>query len=493
MKLDNLIRLIEARVVGSGADVEATGVTCDSRHVRPGYVFVAVHGSAGDGWNYADDAVQRGAVCVVSEHPSRQRRGALHVQVPDARAALAALAAAIHGWPASGLTVVGVTGTNGKTTTAYLLQSVFESTGKPCGLIGTVEYRIGERIIPASRTTPDAASLQGMLAQMRTAGCQAAVMEVSSHALDQRRVDSVAFDAAVFTNLTQDHLDYHGTMEAYFAAKQQLFLELGQSGKTGARAVINCDDSWGRRLWELPALRDRRIGFGLKAGADVVAESVRLSAEGSSFLAVTPWGRVSLRLRLKGRFNVYNALGALAAAGAMGIPLAAAAEAVENVTAVPGRLEPFTSARGFTVFVDYAHTDDALRNVLTTLRELDPRRLIAVFGCGGNRDRGKRPLMGRVASELADFTVLTSDNPRREAPDAILGEIAAGFADRGRCVLIEDRAQAIRHALAMAGEGDIVLVAGKGHERFQELANTTVPFDDRVVVRRLLDNVDVCG
>jgi UDP-N-acetylmuramoyl-L-alanyl-D-glutamate--2,6-diaminopimelate ligase len=311
--------------------------------------------------------------------------------------------------------------------------------------------------------------------------------------LDQRRTDCIAFDAAVFTNLTQDHLDYHKTMDEYFAAKRKLFLGLEGCGKAGSRAVINRDDPWGRRLWDMASLRDRRIGFGMESGSDVRAESVSLSAEGSSFLAITPWGRVPLKLRLMGRFNVYNALGALATAGALGTPIEAAAEAVQNVTAVPGRLETFVSQRGFKVFVDYAHTDDALRNVLATLRELKPRRLIAVFGCGGNRDRGKRPLMGRVASEMADFSVLTSDNPRRETPAAILEEIVAGFRDRDRCVLIEDRAHAIRYALDMAVAGDLVLVAGKGHERFQELANTTVPFDDRVVVRRLLDDADVHG
>jgi UDP-N-acetylmuramoyl-L-alanyl-D-glutamate--2,6-diaminopimelate ligase len=493
MKLEELIRTIAPSASRGAADVEVAGVTCDSRQARPGYVFVAVPGSAGDGWNYADDALQRGAVCVVSEHAARPRRDGLHVQVPDARGALAALAAAVHGQPSRDLTVVGVTGTNGKTTTAYLLQSVFERVGKRCGLVGTVEYRIGGRTIPASRTTPDASSLQALLAQMRAAGCSAAVMEVSSHALDQRRTDCIAFDAAVFTNLTQDHLDYHKTMDEYFAAKRKLFLGLEGCGKAGSRAVINRDDPWGRRLWDMASLRDRRIGFGMESGSDVRAESVSLSAEGSSFLAITPWGRVPLKLRLMGRFNVYNALGALATAGALGTPIEAAAEAVQNVTAVPGRLETFVSQRGFKVFVDYAHTDDALRNVLATLRELKPRRLIAVFGCGGNRDRGKRPLMGRVASEMADFSVLTSDNPRRETPAAILEEIVAGFRDRDRCVLIEDRAHAIRYALDMAVAGDLVLVAGKGHERFQELANTTVPFDDRVVVRRLLDDADVHG
>lgn len=487
MKLERLLRGVPPLAILGSHDVDVTGVVCDSRQARPGNVFVAVAGTSGDGWQFVDDAVQRGAVAVVSEHEPRARREVVHVRVQDARAALSHMASVFHDCPSQRLLVCGVTGTNGKTTTTYMLQAMLAACGMPCGLIGTVEYKVGERTIPASRTTPDAVTLQSLLAQIAGVGCRAVAMEVSSHALDQKRADGIAFDAAIFTNLTQDHLDYHVTMERYFEAKQRLFLGLGCQGKAEAKGVINRDDSWGEKLWELPELRGRRISFGLAPGRDVSAEALRLGADGSFFSACTPWGRFPVRLPMLGRFNVYNSLGALAAAGALGFPLDGLVRALEGMTAVPGRMQVFRSAGGVHVFVDYAHTDDALRNALAALRELGPRRLIAVFGCGGNRDRGKRPKMGRVAEEMADFTVLTSDNPRKESPASIIAEVAAGFSGRDRYTIVEDRAEAIRGAIAMAGSGDIVLVAGKGHEQFQETASTTVPFDDRQVVRRFLE------
>ena len=487
MKLERLLKGVVPLSVSGPLDANVSGVVCDSRQVRQGSAFVAVAGTSGDGWAFVDDAVQRGAVAVVSEHEPQTRREATQIQVRDARAVLSQMSAAFHDNPSQKLLVCGVTGTNGKTTTVYMLQAMIAACDMPCGLIGTVEYRIGERAIPASRTTPDAVTLQSLLAQIVTAGCRAVAMEVSSHALDQKRTDGIVFDAAVFTNLTQDHLDYHGTMERYFDAKQRLFLGLGAAEKAQAKAIVNRDDAWGEKLWELPQIRERRIGFGLRAERDVTAESLRLAADGSAFVACTPWGRFPVRLPLLGRFNVYNSLGALATAGALGLPLDRVVRALEGMTSVPGRMQMFRSAGGVQVFVDYAHTDDALRNALAALRELKPRRLIAVFGCGGNRDRGKRPKMGRAAEDLADYTVLTSDNSRKEAPAAIMAEIAVGFTRRDNYAMVEDRAEAIRAAIGMAGEGDIVLVAGKGHEQFQEMASTTAPFDDRQVVRRFLE------
>jgi UDP-N-acetylmuramoyl-L-alanyl-D-glutamate--2,6-diaminopimelate ligase len=490
MKLERLLKGVFPLKVSGSLDADVTGVVCDSRQARQGNVFVAVAGMSGDGWAFVDDAVQRGAVAVVSEHDARVRRDTVQVQVQDARAALSQMSAVFHGSPSQKLLVCGVTGTNGKTTTVYMLQAMLAACDKPCGLIGTVEYRIGERAIPASRTTPDAVMLQSLMAQIVAAGCRAVAMEVSSHALDQKRTDGVAFDAAVFTNLTQDHLDYHGTMEHYYEAKQRLFLGLGGHEKAHAKAIINRDDAWGEKLWALPHMRERRIGFGMGAGRDVTAESLRLGTAGSAFVVCTPWGRVPVRLPLLGRFNVYNSLGALATAGALGLPLDRVVRALEGMTSVPGRMQMFRSAGGVQVFVDYAHTDDAMFNALAALRELKPRRLIAVFGCGGNRDRGKRPKMGRVAEDMADHTVLTSDNPRKESPSAILSEIAAGFTCRDNYTIIEDRSDAIRAAIGMAEAGDIVLVAGKGHEQFQEMASTTAPFDDRQVVRRFLDGTN---
>jgi UDP-N-acetylmuramoyl-L-alanyl-D-glutamate--2,6-diaminopimelate ligase len=326
-----------------------------------------------------------------------------------------------------------------------------------------------------------------LLDRMVNRGCTAVVMEVSSHALAQHRVYGLRFAVGVFTNLTQDHLDYHGTMERYFEAKQRLFLGLGGKGKSQAVGVVNRDDAWGEKLWNLQHLNGRRIGFGLGPDRDVAAESLQLTADGSTFVACTPWGRFTVRLPLLGRFNVYNCLGALATAGTLGLPVERVVRALECMPAVPGRMQVFRSAGGVRVFVDYAHTDDALRNALAALRELGPRRLLVVFGCGGNRDRGKRPKMGRIAEEMADYSVLTSDNPRKEEPSAILAEIAGGFTRRDNYTVVQDRSEAIRAAIAMAGEGDIVLVAGKGHEQFQEMASTTAPFDDRQVVRRYLE------
>jgi UDP-N-acetylmuramoyl-L-alanyl-D-glutamate--2,6-diaminopimelate ligase len=487
MKLARLLKGVVPLSVSGSVDTDVGGVVCDSRQTRHGFLFVAIAGASGDGWTFVDDAVQRGAVAVVSEHEPQARYNIVQVRVRDAREALSRLSAAFHDNPSHKLLACGITGTNGKTTTAYMLQAIMAECGMPCGLIGTVEYRIGERVIPASRTTPDAVTLQSLLAQIVTAGCRAVAMEVSSHALDQKRTEGIAFDAAVFTNLTQDHLDYHGTMERYFEAKQRLFLELGTQGKAQAKGIINRDDEWGEKLWALPQMRERRIGFGLGAESDVRCEGLQMAADGSTFVACTPWGRFPVRIPLIGLFNVRNSLGALAAAGAMGLPLDKVVRALGGMTAVPGRMQMFRSAGGAQVFVDYAHTDDALRNALAALRALNPRRLIVVFGCGGDRDRGKRPKMGRVAESLADYTVLTSDNPRRESPSVIIGEIAAGFALRDRFTIVEDRAEAIRAAIGMAGESDIVLVAGKGHEQFQETASTTAPFDDRQVVRRFLE------
>jgi UDP-N-acetylmuramoyl-L-alanyl-D-glutamate--2,6-diaminopimelate ligase len=487
MKLERLLRDVAPLAAAGSLDSDVSGVVCDSRHVRQANVFVAIPGNSGDGWAFVDDAVQRGAAAIVSEHEPRSRRDVVQVQVRDAREALSRMSASFFDNPSGKLVACGVTGTNGKTTSVYMLQAVLSACGLPCGLIGTVEYRVGERTIPAARTTPDAVTLQSLLAQIVASGCKAVAMEVSSHALDQKRSDGIAFDAAVFTNLTQDHLDYHVTMERYFQAKQRLFEALGSQGKKNAAAVINVDDEWGRRLWEMPSLAGRRIGFGLAARCDVAAESLRLAAEGSAFTACTPWGRFPVRLPLLGRFNVYNSLGVIAACGATGLPVERVVRALEGMTSVPGRMQMFGSPGGVQVFVDYAHTDDALANALSTLRELKPRRLIVVFGCGGNRDRGKRPKMGRVAELMADHAILTSDNPRKEDPAAILNEIASGFTSRDRFTMVEDRAGAIAAAIDMAGPGDIVLVAGKGHEQFQETASTTVPFDDRQVVRRLIE------
>lgn len=484
MKLEALLpALPEAQCRGS-IHREIAGLACDSRHVRPGWLFVAIPGNKLDGAAFIEDAVTRGAVAVVAEHALPPMRDAAAIRVPHAREALAQLASVFYGHPATRLRLVGVTGTNGKTTVAYMIRDILESAGQSCGLIGTVEYRLGHRVIPASRTTPDSLTLQSYFSQMVQSGCRAAVMEVSSHALDQGRTWGIDFDAAVFTNLTQDHLDYHKTMESYFEAKQKLFTSLGGGAKT-AVAVVNLDDPYGRRLAVLPGLRASILTYGRSPEAQVRAENIRLSAAGSAFLAVTPWGSAEATLRLLGGYNVSNALSAVAVCGSLGVPLAAILQRLAGLRAVPGRLEQVPCRRGFQVFVDYAHTDDALLNVLQTLREITVGRLLVVFGCGGNRDRTKRPKMGAVAARLADYSVLTSDNPRTEDPLAILEQIRAGLGAAPHEV-VPDRAEAIRRVLAIAGKGDTVLIAGKGHETFQEFDNRVIPFDDREIARELL-------
>jgi len=486
MRLAILLRAIRPIAVSGPVDREIEGVVCDSRQVRPGYLFVAVRGEARDGWEFVGDAVGRGAVAVVSERTGPLRGEATHIRVSDARLALALLAAEFHQHPADRLQLAGVTGTNGKTTTAYMLRNMLQAAGRSPGLISTVTYEIGQRSLPASRTTPEAPMLQALLAQMVGAGCRSVVMEVSSHAVVQHRIAGVDFDVGIFTNLSREHLDYHVTMEAYFEAKAQFMFALG-SGRKPAVAIVNADDAWGQRLLKRPELRARVLTFGLTPQADVAAEAVAPSAEGVAFIAHTPWGTAHLRLRLLGHFNVQNALAAMAAGGALGLELDQMIGVLKNMAPAPGRLEEFPSSRGFRVYVDYAHTPDALEQVLTTLRETTAGQLILVFGCGGNRDVSKREPMGRVACRLADYSILTSDNPRKESPADIIAQIQKGFAGADNYEIIEDRRLAIRRAIRRARQGDVVLVAGKGHETTQEFANTIIPFDDRKVVAEELE------
>ena len=488
MKLDLLLKALDDATVNGTTACKIAGVVCDSRQVRPGYLFAAIHGSSRDGAQFVDDALARGAVAVISEQPAPARKDVTWIQTPDVRRALGLAACCYYGDPAAQLAMVGITGTNGKTTTAYLAARILEGAQRTPGLLTTVEYRIGDRTIPAGRTTPEATVLQSLLAQMVHVGCHSAVMEVSSHALDQKRTAGIDFDVAVFTNLSRDHLDYHQTMDNYFAAKALLFENLGRSRKP-ACAVIHIGDAWGQKLRGRVNPAARVLTYGLGPDAMVRADDLVLRGDGSTFRAVTPWGEAPVTLRLRGRYNVINALAALAACGALGVGLDRMAEALAGMIAVPGRLEEIPARRGFQVFVDYAHTADALEKVLTTLREITRGRLIVVFGCGGNRDAGKREPMGRVVASLADYAIITSDNPRREPPLAIMEQIRRGFGSAAACELIEDRAAAIRRALQLAVSGDVVLVAGKGHETFQELATTMVPFDDRAAVRKELEQL----
>ena len=482
MNAADLFSDIETLDVRGPAAVEIRGLACDSRKVTPGACFVAIAGSREDGAAYLSDALERGAAAVVSQSELFTGAGVLHVRVADARRALAELADRFHGRPSRELKLAGVTGTNGKTSVAYLLRDLLRAGGRNPGLIGTVAYEIGDHVLPASRTTPDAVELNELLRRMRRTGCDCAAMEVSSHAIDQQRAGALDFDVGVFTNLTRDHLDYHRDMESYFAAKARFFEGL----KPEAVAVLNLDDPAGRRLAESGALPERRLFYGISsAGADLRATALRTGVEGSRFRVSTPWGEAEATLPIPGRFNVANALAALAAGGAMGLPFEGMLEALCVVSGAPGRMEPVAHRNDRRVFVDYAHTDDALRNVLSALREICVGRLIVVFGCGGDRDAGKRPLMGAAASELADVSVLTSDNPRSEEPEAIIEQILPGFSPEAHCLVEPDRRAAIASAIAMLEPGDLLLVAGKGHESCQERNGVIVPFDDREIVREL--------
>jgi UDP-N-acetylmuramoyl-L-alanyl-D-glutamate--2,6-diaminopimelate ligase len=484
VKWRTLIAELAAR--GFAADApsrgpEVEGVCYDSRRAKAGDLFCALSGAKEDGMRFAADAVRRGAAAVLHAGRSPVPGGAAEIRVEDPRGAMAAAAAAAYGDPTRKLDVFGVTGTNGKTTVTFMLRRLLEAAGMPCALVGTVRYEWAGRVLPADRTTPEAPDLQRMFAEAVAAGQRAAAMEVSSQGLCARRLEGIRFAAGVFTNLTPEHLDYHGDMESYFAAKRQLFEALDGE----APAIVNADDPYGRRLAEDTSLAGRVVRFSMDSasGAEVYAENVRCGAGGSTFRLCTPWGTVEVRLPLIGRYNVANALAAAAAAGARGVAPGCMAEAFADMPGVPGRVERIPDPRGGRhLFVDYAHTPDALENLLRTLRELlePPGRLVCVFGCGGNRDATKRPVMGRIAARLADATVLTSDNPRNEDPLAILREIRAGMAERPPVAVEPDRPAAIRSALREARSGDIVVVAGKGHETTQESANGCKVFmDDR--------------
>lgn len=484
MQLQTLLKPLRGKTDGP-LDRDIAAICYDSRRVTPGALFVALPGENADGHEFVQAAIERGAAAVVVARNGIPHANATLIRVPDTRRALAMLAAEFYAHPADRLKMIGTTGTNGKTTVSFMVKHLLQAAGIHTGLIGTVRYEIGDRTIPATRTTPQAVELQEMLAQMLKAGCAACSMEVSSHALDQQRILGVEFDAAVFTNLTRDHLDYHKTMERYFATKRRLFETLGAQKKK-TFAVVNTDDPRGEKILQTLSPVVRRISFGSARNSDIRARDIVITLSGSRFTAETPVGRTRVSLPLIGRHNVANALAALGVGIGFNLSLDAMALAFSQMRPVPGRLEGIGEGQPFRVFVDYAHTHDALRNVLLTLRELKPRRLIVVFGAGGSRDTRKRPLMGRVASELADFSILTSDNPRKEEPRVIIRQIEAGFSDRKKYDVAVDRREAIERALRVAEAGDIVLIAGKGHETLQEYADTIVPFDDREVAREIL-------
>jgi len=483
MKLNDLLRGLDGLEIGLEAGSEVTSLAYDSRQVQRGSLFFAIQGEKADGHTFVPQALDRGAVAVVSERLPPKELASRWVRVPRIRRALSTAGRRFYDQPDLHLKLVGITGTNGKTTTAFLVDSVLRAAGIRTGLFGTIEYRVGGRTLPALNTTPESLDLWSYLAQTVEAGGDSAVMEVSSHALAQERVWGFPYYVAVFTNLTRDHLDYHKDFEHYFEAKRRLFEGLGTPPP--ASAVINIDDPWGRKLLDLRG--SRQLTYGMNSSAQVKVKRLDSRHDGLEGTIVTPAGRLELASSLVGRANLANILAAIAASVAYGVPLELIEEGVRNLKAVPGRFERIDEGQSFLVVVDYAHTDDALRNVLSTARELTRNRLIVVFGCGGERDRAKRPMMGEAAGSLSDLAVLTSDNPRSEDPLLIMNDALVGLQKAGKPYWAEvDREKAIRKALEEAREGDVVVLAGKGHETYQVLKGGPIPFDDREVARRVL-------
>ena len=480
-----------AEVLAQHGDPSVSGVEYDSRRVKPGCVFVAMHGETSDGNQFIDKAIQAGAVAVVTDSPAEKpREGVAWALVPHGRRVLARLSANFYKRPAERIAITGITGTNGKSTTAFLVESILTAAGRKSALIGTIEYHVAGHVYPAPHTTPEALELAKLFNQALGLGATDAVMEVSSHALAQERVFGVPFDVAVFTNLTRDHLDYHKTMEEYFAAKRALFEGCGTYPPRVA--VTNLDDEYGAKLAEFSRKRSSVvITYGWERG-DFRAEHVDITPRGTRFDMISPQGRIAFFSPLIGRVNVYNILAATAACYARGCPAEALARGVEALTHVPGRFERVDCGQPFTVVVDYAHTDDALRNLTALAREFVSRgggtaRVVTVFGCGGDRDRAKRPLMGEAAGRGSDFVVLTSDNPRSEDPLAIINDALVGLQKSGVKYSVEaDRRKAIVLAIAQARPGDIVLLAGKGHEKMQVTREGSNPFDDVAVARETL-------
>jgi UDP-N-acetylmuramoyl-L-alanyl-D-glutamate--2,6-diaminopimelate ligase len=473
MELERVIAALAPVDVLRRAPVEIRDLAYDARDARPGSLFFCVPGSRADGHDFAPQAIESGAAALVVERPLEL--DVPQLVVPDARRAMAPAADELFGHPSQELEIAAVTGTNGKTTTAFLLYSILAAAARRPGLLGTIECRVGGERRPAIRTTPEAIDLQRTFREMLDAGDRSCALEATSHGSALGRLDRVRFAALVFTNLTQDHLDFHGTIERYFDAKRRLFTE------TRPPAAVNVGDEHGRRLAEELRGQQPLLTYGFADDAELRPEGLESGQRGTRFRT----GGIELETRLRGRFNVENVLAAVAAARLLEIPDDPVAYGVKELRGVPGRFEAVDEGQPFAVLVDYAHTPDSLENVLRTARELAQGRLICVFGCGGDRDRGKRPVMGRIAAELADLAIVTSDNPRSEEPDAIIAEIVAGA---GEAVEVEpDRARAISQALETAAEGDVVVIAGKGHEQGQEFRDgEKIPFDDREVARDAL-------
>src|SRR5437763_539129 len=484
-KLSEVLQGVETALPAAAKSLEIRQVACDSRKVRPGALFLALHGAKADGNKFMQDALKRGAVAIASEEPAPSRipGGVAWIQIQDARKALAISAANFLGHPANALQLVAVTGTNGKTTTTAVVDAIVKASGAKTGLFGTIAYHTPLGDYPAPNTTPESVDLQGFFAEIRDAGGKYAVLEASSHSLSMDRLWGCHFHAAVVTNLTREHMDYHKTFEDYFAAKRRLFEGTGAGAPEVA--VVNTDDGYGKQL---VGLAKNTVTYGLESDADITTKKFQLSFEGLNFTAHTPSGKLQAASRLVGRINVYNLLAAIGAAQALGFSNEIIEKGIQNLESVSGRFQRVDLGQAFLVIVDYAHTDDALENLIRTARELNPKgRIITLFGCGGLKDRTKRPVMGEVTGRLSDLTIVSSDNPRTEDPLKIISDIVVGLQKTaGRYLIEPDREKAIGMAMDEARAGDIVLLAGKGHENYQILADRTLEFDDREIARRAL-------
>lgn len=492
MFLRELLEAIEVCAADGDPAVPVKGIAYDSRQVEPGFLFVAIKGLKADGHEYINEAIKKGAAAVVMQQKRALPPGTTWALTPDTRYALALLSARFYGYPSSKMKIIGITGTNGKTTTASLVAAILDAAGQKTGLIGTIHNRIGERILPVKHTTPESLDLQRLLAEMADEGVKACVMEVSSHALALHRVAGCEFDVAVFTNFTQDHLDFHANMEEYLEAKLRLFKNLALPGekKEEKYAVVNIDDTRAAQITGATGVPV--YTYGIKESADVRAENIQLKTGGVRFTARGRWGQRPLNLKITGMFNVYNALAAFTTAAALGIPLETIAGALASAGGVAGRFELIDLGQDFAVIVDYAHTPDGLENILKAAGDITTGRLVTVFGCGGDRDRTKRPLMGEIAARYSDYVVITSDNPRTEDPLRIIGEIEKGVrlsADERDFTVEPDRRKAIRAALGTARPGDVVVIAGKGHEDYQIIGTEKFPFDDRLEAAKALEEL----
>lgn len=487
--LHELTTLMEDSVIRGSLAVEITKMTCDSRQVTPGSLFIALAGSKVDGHDFITTACRQGAVAVLvqKEVEIAECKGVTIIKVSDTRAAMQQIAPYFFDYPSQKLRMIGITGTNGKTTTTYLIRAILMRAGFRVGLIGTIQNIIDQQVFPVRNTTPDVIDLQALLADMVTAGVDYAVMEVSSHALALGRVVDTEFDVGVFTNMTRDHLDFHLTFENYIAAKSQLFqmLSLSSSTKKGKTAVVNVDDPASQAM--LAQCSAKSISYGVSHSANLKAEEINVGASGAAFTVKGDFGILPLSLKITGVFNVYNVLAAMGATLAEGVEPLVIKKALEDFTSVPGRFELVDVGKPFAVIVDYAHTPDGLENILKTARQFAKNRVIVVFGCGGDRDRTKRPIMGKLAMEYGDVVIATSDNPRSENPSSILVEIEKGLqegcTDGKNYEIIVERREAIKRALQVAKTDDVVIIAGKGHETYQILNDRTIDFDDRQVAR----------